>query len=124
MFAMNVLVEFKVDSTLEEDALFETISDAIFEHEAASNLVFDADATMRGSGNSIWLGLVGTGDSVDAAIDEAIKGIRAAIVASGGSAPLWGAVTSSDSPNAIYSFVSEEITVAELDESAKLAAAV
>jgi len=124
MFAMSVLVEFKVDSTLEDDALFETISDAIFELEAASTLVFDADATMRGSDNSIWLGLVGTGASVDEAIDEAIRGIRAAIVASGGSAPLWGAPASSDSANAIYSFVSEEITVAELEEGAKLAAAV
>jgi hypothetical protein len=124
MFAMNVLVEFKVDSTLEIDVLFETLSDAIFDLEAANPLVFDADAAMRGSDGSIWLGLVGTGASVDAAIDEAIKGIRAAILASGGSAPLWGATASSDSPTAIYSFVSEEITVADLDKSSKLAAAV
>lgn len=124
MFAMNVLVEFKVESMLDADALFEAISDAIFELEASSQVVFDADAGMRGSDNSIWLGLGGTGTSVDAAIDEAIKGIRAAIVKSGGSAPLWGATASTDSPNAIYAFVSEEITVADLDNSENLAAAI
>lgn len=124
MFAMNVLVEFKVESMLDADALFEAISDAIFELEASSQVVFDADAGMRGSDNSIWLGLGGTGTSVDAAIDEAIKGIRAAIVKSGGSAPLWGATALTDSPNAIYAFVSEEITVADLDNSENLAAAI
>lgn len=119
MFVMNVQVEFRFETSLDFDKLFETVADAIFDIESESEALFNADASMTGSQNLIWLGLVAKGPTADAAVDEAIRGIRLAIAKSGGSAQDWGVPSLTGDSNATYRFISEEITTTELIESVK-----
>lgn len=107
---MRITFEFVSDSDPED--IFDSVAGALFDQESASETLLDADITSGLSEKTISLSIVGTGETIEAASENAASAIRAAIHKSGGATPGWDQSVEVARHQAVFTFLEQTAVLA------------
>ena len=110
MAAIQMRIAFQFISDTDPDQVFDSVAQALFDQEAASETLLDADVTSSLTENTIALSVVGTGETIEDASENASSAIRAAIHKSGGATPGWDQSVEIARHQAVFKFL-EQIAV-------------
>lgn len=100
-------ITFQFDSDSDPEDIFNAVSDALFDLEASSETLFDADVTASLGEHKVSLSIVGAGESIEEASENASSAIRAAIHKSGGAAPGWNQTVEVARHQAVFRFLEQ-----------------
>jgi hypothetical protein len=112
MAAIQMRITFQFISDNDPEQIFDSVSEALFDQEAASETLLDADVTSSLSENTISLSLVGIGETIEAASENASSAIRAAIHKSGGATPGWDETVEIARHKAVFKFLEQTAVLA------------
>ena len=112
MAAIQMRITFQFISDADPEQVFDSVAQALFDQETASETLLDADVTSSLSENTISLSIVGTGETIDAASENASSAIRAAIHKSGGATPVWDETVESARHQAVFKFLEQTAVLA------------
>ena len=112
MAAIQMRITFQFISDTHPEQIFDSVSEALFDQEAASETLLDADVTSSLSENTISLSIVGTGETIEAASENASSAIRAAIHKSGGATPGWDETVEVARHQAVFKFLEQTAVLA------------
>lgn len=107
MSAIQVRITFAFSSETDPERVFDSIADALFDQEAASESLFDADVTADLAAARISLSVVGKGASAEAASVAASEAIRTAIESGGGASPSWHTPTELSRHETVFTLLEE-----------------
>jgi hypothetical protein len=107
MPAIQLRLTFEFSSDSDPEEIFNSVTEAFFDLEAASDDLHDADVTANLNNSTISLAIVGTGETIDDASASASSAIRAAIHQSGGATPGWNQTVEVARNQAIFRFLEE-----------------
>ena len=112
MAAIQMRITYQFISEFAPEQVFDTVTEALFDLEAASETLLDADVTSSLSENTIALSVVGTGGTIEAASENASSAIRAAIHKSGGATPGWDQTVEIARHQAVFKFLEQTAVLA------------
>jgi hypothetical protein len=112
MAAIQMRITFQFISESAPEQVFDSVTEALFDLEAASETLLDADVTSSLSENTISLSIVGTGETIEAASENASSAIRAAIHKSGGATPGWDQTVEVARHQAVFKFLEQTAVLA------------
>ena len=112
MAAIQMRITFQFMSESAPEQVFDTVTEALFDLEAASETLLDADVTSSLSENTISLEIVGTGETIEAASENASSAIRAAIHKNGGATPGWDQTVEIARHQAVFKFLEQTAVLA------------
>lgn len=107
MAAIQMRITFQFVSESDPEVVFDSVAGALFDQESASETLFDADVTSSLSENTVSLAIVGTGETIEAASENASSAIRAAIHKSGGATPGWEQSVEVARHQAVFTFLEQ-----------------
>ena len=107
MAAIQMRTTFRFVSDLNPEDIFDSVAEALFTQEAASETLFDADVTSSLSENTISLSIVGIGETIETASTNASSAIRSAIHTSGGATPGWDHTVETARDRAVFTFLEQ-----------------
>lgn len=107
MSAIQVRITFAFASEADPESVFDCVADALFDQEAASESLFDADVTADLAAAQISLSVAGRGDSAEAASATASEAIRKAIESGGGASPSWHTPTELSRHETVFTLLKE-----------------
>ena len=107
MPAIHMRITFEFSSLSDPEIIFDSVSDALFELESVSETLYDADVTAELANLKISLAIVGTGESIEAASQNASSAIRSAIHKSGGATLGWDESVEAARNQAIFKFLEQ-----------------
>lgn len=107
MAAIQMRITFQFVSESDPEEIFNSVADALFELESTSETLLDADVTASLGENTVSLSVVGIGESIEEASENASSAIRAAIHASGGATPGWNQTVEAARHEAIFKFLEQ-----------------
>lgn len=107
MPAIHMRIHFEFSSLSDPDAIFDSVSGALFELESVNDNLYDADVTAELETLNISLAIVGVGESIEAASAKASSAIRAAIHQSGGATPGWNETVEAARSQAVFRFLEQ-----------------
>ena len=112
MAAIQMRITFQFISESAPEQVFDSVTEALFDLEAASETLLDADVTSSLSENTIALSVVGTGETIEAASENASSAIRAAIHKCGGATPGWDQTVEIARHQAVFKFLEQTAVLA------------
>ena len=112
MAAIQIRITFQFISEADAEQVFDSVTDALFALEAASETLLDADVTSSLSENTISLSIVGSGETIEDASENASSAIRAAIHKSGGATPGWDHTVEIARHKAVFKFLEQTAVLA------------
>jgi hypothetical protein len=112
MAAIQMRITFQFISESAPEQVFDSVTEALFDQEAASETLLDADVTSSLTENTIALSVVGTGETIEDASENASSAIRAAIHKSGGATPGWDETLESARHQAVFKFLEQTAVLA------------
>ena len=112
MAAIQMRITFQFISEADAEQVFDSVTDALFDLEAASATLLDADVTSSLSESTISLSIVGTGETIEDASENASSAIRAAIHKSGGATPGWDQTVEIARHQAVFKFLEQTAVLA------------
>jgi hypothetical protein len=112
MAAIQMRITFQFISDSDPEQVFDSVTEALFDQEAASATLLDADVTSSLSENTISLSVVATGETIEAASENASSAIRAAIHKSGGATPGWDQTVEIARHQAVFKFLEQTAVLA------------
>jgi hypothetical protein len=112
MAAIQMRITFQFISETDSEQVFDSVTDALFDLEAASETLLDADVTSSLSENTISLSIVATGETIEEASENASSAIRAAIHKSGGATPGWDQTVEVARHQAVFKFLEQTAVLA------------
>lgn len=112
MAAIQMRITFQFASESDPEAVFESVAGALFDQESASETLQDADVTSSLSKSTISLSIVGTGETIESASENASSAIRAAIHKSGGATPGWDQTVEQARHQAVFMFLEQTAVIA------------
>lgn len=112
MADIQMRITFQFVSESDPEHIFDSVAEALFEQESASETLFDADVTSSLSEHTISLAIVATGETIEAASGNASSAIRAAIHKSGGATPGWDQTVEIARHQAIFKFLEQTAVLA------------
>jgi hypothetical protein len=112
MAAIQMRITFQFISDSDPEQVFDSVTEGLFDLEAASETLLDADVTSSLSENTISLSIVGTGETIEAASENASSAIRAAIHKSGGATPGWDQTVEIARHQAVFKFLEQTAVLA------------
>lgn len=112
MAAIQMRITFQFISDSDTEQVFDTVTEALFDQESASETLLDADVTSSLSDNTISLAIVGTGETIEAASENASSAIRSAIHKSGGATPGWDQTMEIVRHQAVFKFLEQTAVLA------------
>ncbi len=107
MAAIQMRITFGFISDSDPEEVFESVSDALFDLESTSPTLLDADVTASLGENTVSLSIVGIGESIEEASENASSAIRAAIHKSGGATPEWNQTVEVARHQAVFRFLEQ-----------------
>lgn len=107
MAAIQMRITFQFDSDSDPEDIFNSVSDALFDLESSSETLLDADVTASLGEHKVSLSIVGTGESIEEASENASSAIRAAIHKSGGATPGWNESVEVALNQAVFQFLEQ-----------------
>jgi hypothetical protein len=110
--AIQMRITFQFVSGSDPEHVFDSVTEALFDQESASETLFDADVTSSLSENTISLAIGGTGETIEAASENASSAIRAAIHKSGGATPGWDQSLEIARHQAVFKFLEQTAVLA------------
>lgn len=105
-------ITFQFVSESDPEVVFDSVAGALFDQESASETLFDADVTASLNENTVSLAIVGTGETIEAASENASSAIRAAIHKSGGATPGWEQSVEVARHQAVFMFLKQTAVLA------------
>lgn len=117
MAAIQMRISFEVSSESDPDQIFDLVTEALFDQESASETLFNADVTASLSDSTIALSIVGAGETIEAASENASSAIRAAIHKSGGATPGWEQTVEVARHQAIFKFLEQTAVLTRATQS-------
>jgi hypothetical protein len=112
MAAIQMRITFQFISEVDAEQVFDSVTEALFDLEAANETLLDADVTSSLSENTISLSVVGTGETIEDASENASSAIRAAIHKSGGATPGWDQTVEVARHQAVFKFLEQTAVLA------------
>jgi hypothetical protein len=112
MAAIQMRITFQFISEVDPEQVFDSVTDALFDLETASETLLDADVTASLSENTISLSVVGTGETIEDASENASSAIRAAIHKSGDATPGWDQTVEVARHQAVFKFLEQTAVLA------------
>jgi hypothetical protein len=112
MAAIQMRITFQFISEADAEQVFDSVTDALFDLEAASETLLDADVTSSLNENTISLSIVGTGETIEDASENASSAIRSAIHKSGGATPGWDQTVEVARHQAVFKFLEQTAVLA------------
>lgn len=107
MAAIQMRLTFAFSTTRDPQETFDSVADALFDLEAVSDSLQDADVTANLENLTISLAVIGHGDNIEAASANASSAIRSAIHRSGGATPGWDETVEVARAQAIFKFLEQ-----------------
>ncbi len=107
MPAIELRLTFELSSPADPEEIFDSVAGALFELEAVSEELHNADVAANLGQSTISLAIVGTGDTIEAASTNASSAIRSAIHKSGGATPGWNETVESARSQAVFKFLEQ-----------------
>lgn len=107
MPAIQIRLTFELTSDSQPDEVFDSVTGALFDLEAASETLHDADVLASLADRKISLAVVGTADTIEAASSNASSAIRSAIHKSGGATPGWDETVEVARSQAVFRFLEQ-----------------
>jgi hypothetical protein len=112
MAAIQMRITFQFISEADAEQVFDSVTEALFDQETASETLLDADVTSSLSENTISLSIVATGKTIEAASENASSAIRAAIHKSDGATPGWYHTVEIARHQAVFKFLEQTAALA------------
>ena len=112
MAAIQMRITFQFVSESGPENVFDSVAAALFDQESASDTLADADVTSSLSENTIALAVVGTGETIEAASQNASSAIRAALHSSGRATPGWDHTVEAARHQAVFTFLEQTAVIA------------
>lgn len=107
MAAIQVRITFQFVSDSDPEEIFNVLCEALFDLESSSETLLDADVTASLEENKVSLSIVGIGESIEEASENASSAIRAAIQISGGATPGWNESVEVARNQAVFKFLEQ-----------------
>jgi hypothetical protein len=111
MAAIQMRITFQFISESAPEQVFDSVTEALFDLEAASETLLDADVTSSLSENTISLSIVATGETIEDASENASSAIRSAIHKSGAT-PGWDQAVEIARHQAVFKFLEQTASLA------------
>ena len=107
MVAIQLRLTFEFSSASEPEDIYDAVTNALFDLEAVSPSLHDADVTANLGKSTITLSVVGEGETFEAASANASSAIRSAIHASGGATVGWEETVETVRAQAVFKFMEQ-----------------
>lgn len=107
MPAIHMRLTFEFTSENAPEQIFDAVTEALFDVESSNSTLHDADVSASLENRNISLAIVGTGESIEAASENASSAIRAAIHKSGGATPGWDETVEVARSQAVFKFLEQ-----------------
>ncbi|MEN9872689.1 MAG: hypothetical protein RL450_624 [Actinomycetota bacterium] len=109
MQAIQMKLTFEFASQSNPETIFDSVAEALFDLEAASDSLFDADVVGSLSKSTIVLSIVGSGETIEAASANASSAIRSAIHKSGGATTGWDETVEVARAQSVFKFLEQKL---------------